>query len=75
MLVFSARPGRIIEDVSVPFGPGLERTADLKLSTEFMQRKRQLITLLHPGVRPPIERQALLASLVRPSNQNDRNST
>jgi NitT/TauT family transport system ATP-binding protein len=74
VLVFSARPGRIISDLTVPFGSGAARTADLKLATEFMQLKRHLIGLLHPGARPPLERQALLDSLVRQSNQNDRKS-
>jgi NitT/TauT family transport system ATP-binding protein len=75
VLVFSARPGRIVEDLVVPFGPGLQRTPELKLSTEFMQCKRRLIGLLHPGARAPTEREALLASLVEQANQNHRTST
>jgi NitT/TauT family transport system ATP-binding protein len=77
ILVFSARPGQIIDDLTVPFGPGGERTPELKLSAEFMQLKRRLIRLLHPGEKPDIDRkrQALLESLVRQPNQNDRKST
>jgi NitT/TauT family transport system ATP-binding protein len=69
ILVFSARPGRIIEDLAVPFAPGSERTPELKLSVEFMELKRKLIRLLHPGTRVDIDRQALLQSLVQPPNQ------
>ncbi len=72
ILVFSARPGRIIEDVTVPFGPGVDRHPDLKLSVEFMQLKRKLLNLLHPGAHLDMDRQALLANLVRQSNHNDR---
>jgi len=75
ILVFSARPGRILEDVPVPFGPGLDRHPDVKLSVEFMQLKRKLIHLLHPGAHVDMDRQALLASLVRQSNHNDRKGT
>jgi NitT/TauT family transport system ATP-binding protein len=75
ILVFSARPGRIVEDLEVPFGPGLERGPDLKLGAPFMQLKRRLIDLLHPGARSPSEREALLASLVDQANQNNRTST
>jgi NitT/TauT family transport system ATP-binding protein len=75
ILVFSSRPGRIVEDVTVPFGPGLQRTSELKLTAEFMKLKRRLIDLLHPGARSPFEREALLASLVEQANQNDRTST
>jgi len=43
-LVFSPRPGAIVEDIAVPFG--VERTLDLKLSTEFIALKRQLLDRL-----------------------------
>jgi NitT/TauT family transport system ATP-binding protein len=72
ILVFSARPGRIIEDLAVPFSAGTERTPELKLSVEFMELKRKLIRLLHPGARVDINRQALLQSLVQHPNQNHR---
>jgi NitT/TauT family transport system ATP-binding protein len=66
VLVFSARPGRIIRDLRVPFGPGDQRTTELKLAPEFMKLKRELIDLLHPGVHRTIDRKALLEKLVAP---------
>jgi NitT/TauT family transport system ATP-binding protein len=75
ILVFSARPGRIIDDVTVPFGAGHERNPDLKLSLEFMALKRRLIGLLHPGARPDVDRRSLLESLVRQPNQKDRKTS
>jgi NitT/TauT family transport system ATP-binding protein len=75
ILVFSARPGRIIEDLEVPFAPGLQRNPELKLSVEFMELKRKLIRLLHPGARPDIDRQALLKSLIQHPNQNNRKTS
>jgi NitT/TauT family transport system ATP-binding protein len=64
ILVFSARPGRILRDLSVPFGPGATRSSELKLSAEFTQLKRELIGLLHP-VHSAVARRALLDGLVR----------
>ncbi|MFT3730526.1 MAG: ABC transporter ATP-binding protein [Hyphomicrobium sp.] len=43
-LVFSPRPGRIIDDISVPFGE--VRTLDLKLAPEFISLKRHMLGLL-----------------------------
>jgi ABC-type nitrate/sulfonate/bicarbonate transport system ATPase subunit len=74
ILVFSARPGRIIDDVPVPFSAA-ERTPELKLSLPFMELKRKLIRLLHPGARPGIDRQALLKSLVQHPNHPNRKTT
>jgi NitT/TauT family transport system ATP-binding protein len=68
ILVFSARPGRIVREVAVPFGPGAHRTADLKVSPEFIGLKRQLFELLHPGGSARVDRRALLERLVRPTN-------
>jgi NitT/TauT family transport system ATP-binding protein len=68
ILVFSHRPGRILRDVAVPFGPGPTRTSDLKLTPEFMRLKRELIGLLHPGSRTDIDREALLKELVKQTN-------
>jgi NitT/TauT family transport system ATP-binding protein len=68
VLVFSARPGRIIRELVVPFGPGAERTPELKLTPEFIKLKRDLVDLLHPGVHRGFDRKALLDRLVRPSN-------
>ncbi|MES1206740.1 MAG: ABC transporter ATP-binding protein [Pseudomonadota bacterium] len=66
VLVFSRRPGRIVRDVAVPFGPGPERTLDLKLAPEFALLKRELFQLLHPG-GPAGQRRTLLDHLVRPT--------
>jgi len=66
ILVFSARPGRIISDVAVPFGASDERRPELKLSPEFTELKRELFNLLHPGSRSHEGRGALLDRLVNP---------
>jgi NitT/TauT family transport system ATP-binding protein len=66
ILVFSARPGRIIRELPVPFGPGPERSAELKLTPDFIALKRQLFELLHPGRAARVDRRALLDQLVRP---------
>jgi NitT/TauT family transport system ATP-binding protein len=63
VLVFSARPGRVLRDFSVPFGPAHERAAELKLSSEFMQCKRELIQLLHP-TQSKVDRHSLIERLV-----------
>jgi len=68
ILVFSSRPGRIVRDVAVPFGPGRTRTPELKLTPEFMQLKRDLTALLHPVGRTDVDRDALLKELVKPTN-------
>jgi NitT/TauT family transport system ATP-binding protein len=66
VLVFSARPGRVLRDLRVPFGPSSARRPELKLSAEFTERKRELLALLHPGARPQ-GRGALLDKLVNPT--------
>jgi NitT/TauT family transport system ATP-binding protein len=66
ILVFSARPGRIVNDLAVPFGPSAERRPELKLSPEFTELKRELFGLLHPGTRSHDGRGALLDKLVSP---------
>jgi len=65
VLVFSRRPGRIVREVTVPFGPGPERTVDLKLAPEFARLKRGLFDLLHPGRSADGDRRTLLNNLVR----------
>jgi NitT/TauT family transport system ATP-binding protein len=67
VLVFSPRPGRIVRDVAVPFGPMSERSPELKLLPEFMQIKRELIRLLHPGAKSAVERAALLNQITHPN--------
>jgi NitT/TauT family transport system ATP-binding protein len=69
VLVFSPRPGRIIEDLTVPFGPSAARTEGLKLSGEFIDLKRSLFALLHPGERAAARRRALLDALVSPAEE------
>ncbi len=71
VLVFSSRPGRIIRDVVVPFGASAERRTELKLSSEFIELKRELFHLLHPGARSHEGRAALLDKLVNPSLQSN----
>ena len=63
VLVFSARPGRIIRDLTVPFGP--ERPLDLKVSPEFLRLKRELFELLHQDRGVTTDRAELLRKLVR----------
>ncbi len=67
VLVFSPRPGRILREVSVPFGPGAERTLDLKVSPDFVRLKRELFDLLHRASAGD-DRRTLLDRLVRPAN-------
>jgi NitT/TauT family transport system ATP-binding protein len=62
IFVFSARPGRIIRDVIVPFGP--ERDPELKLTPEFIRLKRELVGLLHHDREPGANREQLLQNLV-----------
>jgi NitT/TauT family transport system ATP-binding protein len=63
ILVFSSRPGRIVEDIRVPFGEN--RKLDIKLSPEFMKLKRHLLDLLHHGQQGGFDREALLRKLVQ----------
>jgi NitT/TauT family transport system ATP-binding protein len=70
ILVFSARPGRILRDVSVPFGPSAERRQESKLAPEFTELKRELFHLLHPGTRSHEGRDALIGKLVNPSMES-----
>jgi NitT/TauT family transport system ATP-binding protein len=69
ILVFSARPGRIVRELVVPFGPPPGRRAELKLTAEFTALKRELVGLLHPTGRGPggVDRDALLRRLVQPT--------
>ena len=63
VLVFSPRPGRVVRDVAVPFGEPSRRVPDIKLAPEFMQLKRDLIGLLHPGGHA-VDREALFTEIV-----------
>ena len=55
----------------MPFGPGAERTPDLKLSPSSPQLKRELFDLLHPGARAGVDRGALLDKLVNPTTERN----
>jgi NitT/TauT family transport system ATP-binding protein len=70
VLVFSGRPGRVVRDVSVPFGPSSERRPDLKLSADFSELKRELLSLLRPGAGARDGRGALLDKLVHPNTRS-----
>jgi NitT/TauT family transport system ATP-binding protein len=61
ILVFSARPGRILEDIPVPFGP--ERGLELKLHPDFLHLKRRLLDLLHHEQPVGFDRAALLRKI------------
>jgi NitT/TauT family transport system ATP-binding protein len=63
ILVFSSRPGRVIWDIKVPFGP--ERSLDLKLDPEFLKMKREIVELLHRDQPVGIDRGELLRKLVQ----------
>ena len=67
ILVFSARPGRVIADIAVPFGESAQRSPELKLSPDFAGLKRELFGLLHPGASSQDGRSALLDKLISPT--------
>ncbi len=51
----SPRPGRIIEEIALPFAR--PRTADLVTSSAFIELKRHCLALLHPeGKSHPLAR-------------------
>jgi NitT/TauT family transport system ATP-binding protein len=68
ILVFSARPGRVIADIPVP-ATGSTRALDFKLTPEFLQLKRRLLDLLHQEQRADFDRDALLKKLVQPNTR------
>jgi NitT/TauT family transport system ATP-binding protein len=47
ILVFSPRPGHVLTEMSVPF-PG-DRTLDVKMTSQFLELKRELLHHLHAG--------------------------
>jgi NitT/TauT family transport system ATP-binding protein len=63
ILVFSARPCRVIRDIVVPFGA--DRQLELKVTPEFLQLKRELFQLLHQGQPAGQDRDDLLRRVVR----------
>lgn len=68
ILVFSPRPGRIVADLTTPFAAAALREPDLKLTPEFLQKKRELLRLLHPEAPTPFDRKSLLDQLVKHSH-------
>ena len=58
VMVFSQSPGRIIEEVSIPFGP--TRDPALKLSEEFLAIKKNLKELINQDKTPSYSRKELL---------------
>jgi NitT/TauT family transport system ATP-binding protein len=66
ILVFSARPGRVIHEVKVPFGA--DRDLDIKLSPEFMRLKREIVGMLHHEQHSDFDRKELLGKLVSTTN-------
>lgn len=61
ILVFSARPGRVIEEITVPFPA--DRTLDIKLDPAFLRMKRHLLGLLHGSDRTGFTREVILDRL------------
>lgn len=68
ILVFSARPGRVIADLRVPFGS--ERPIDLKIDPKFLAMKSELFELLHHDKPAGKDRDELLRRLVRAKSAN-----
>ncbi len=73
VLVFSAHPGRLIEEIAIPFPD--DRTLDIKLEPEFLRLKRHLLDLLHGGSRTGFDRHAILARLKGEPHTNTANNT
>lgn len=65
ILVFSARPGRILREITVPFGRS--RTPEIKTTTEFTELKHEIHNLLNHGHGTASHRQDLLKKLVQPT--------
>jgi len=65
VLVFSSRPGRIVDEIDIPFGS--DRTLDIKLSPEFLRLKRRVLDQLHHSGDRALNRDAILERL-RESN-------
>ncbi|MCR9143236.1 MAG: ABC transporter ATP-binding protein [bacterium] len=62
ILVFSARPGRVIADVPVPFEKKIDFS--LKMEPEFFRMKRELLDLLHAQADGGGARNESLAKLI-----------
>ncbi|MBL8021731.1 MAG: ABC transporter ATP-binding protein [Leptospirales bacterium] len=60
IIVISARPGRILDQIQVPFPP--ERGLDIKLSMEFLKLKARIVRMLHQET--VLNKDALLKNLL-----------
>ena len=65
VLVFSSRPGRIVDEIEIPFGS--DRSLDIKLAPEFLSLKRRILDKLHHSGGRALNREAILKRL-RESN-------
>jgi len=65
VLVFSSRPGRIVDEIQIPFGSN--RSLDIKLAPEFLSLKRRVLDQLHHSGGRTLNREAILTRL-RESN-------
>ncbi len=65
VLVFSSRPGRIVDEIQIPFGS--DRSLDIKLAPEFLSLKRRVLDQLHHSGGRTLNREAILTRL-RESN-------
>lgn len=65
VLVFSSRPGSIVDEIQIPFGS--DRSLDIKLAPEFLSLKRRVLDQLHHSGGRTLNREAILTRL-RESN-------
>lgn len=70
IIVFSARPGSILEDITVPFPA--ERSLELKLSLPFLKLKAHIVHLLHKQQQAALDKDALLRNLLDPGTPMPR---
>ncbi len=63
LIVLSSRPGRILNDVAVPFAREI-RSPELKLDGEFLRQRREILKLLHKEKPSDTDRGSRLRSLV-----------
>jgi NitT/TauT family transport system ATP-binding protein len=66
VVIMTARPGRVALDLKVPFAR--PREWDLVLTPEFIEVKRQLLSVLQPQLQSAQEVEALIAEIGRPGD-------
>jgi NitT/TauT family transport system ATP-binding protein len=64
IIVMSARPGRVRADLRVPLGQ--PRTAEQRLSPEFLRLKREIVGMLHEGRTAGSTRDDILQRIFQP---------